>query len=373
MGDYRIIKAQLPLALGLGGHNLLVLLDPDGNVVAELDGEATDANGASKPIGYLPSDRLMVKEHNGGIGGYYRPDLEKTTIASGDQKTITNFWNAARAAQEQINRLNLPYPSLGFGNNSNSVASTLIAAMGLDDAPIPGLPRLTPGAGNMLMEPEAIQNIQRQYDIKAPRSNVIPDTSSAPQSGNLPARAPQQSSPSLPVPGAKGPTSLGGPEGPATLVLPQLAPNRGKRSDIPGDVAPITAQATPTAWPLLAADPVLGKYVDAWPNAVGANSPLAPLPPADPNALPFPVPGIIDGDNVPERRLVGRVVNLSTPSTGAPPLAPDAQAAPQPLLGVYSGKPMPDWPVQPPIFQTKDQPSPEDNELSQRWMRWVNA
>jgi hypothetical protein len=54
MGDYRIVKAQLPV-LGFGGHNLLVLLDPDGNVVAELDGEATDADGNSKPIGYLPS------------------------------------------------------------------------------------------------------------------------------------------------------------------------------------------------------------------------------------------------------------------------------------------------------------------------------
>jgi hypothetical protein len=96
---------------------------------------------------------------------------------------------------------------------------------------------------------------------------------------------------------------------------------------------------------------------------------------------------------------VSRIVNLAPPSpNNAPQLAPgqpnpfDAQfangtpnqgASPQLAtnqgasssrpLGIFSGKPMPDWPVPPPIFQARDQSAPEDNELFQRWMRWVDG
>lgn len=34
-GNYRIVKSQLPLVGGLGGHNLIAVLDPKGNVVHE--------------------------------------------------------------------------------------------------------------------------------------------------------------------------------------------------------------------------------------------------------------------------------------------------------------------------------------------------
>lgn len=54
-GNYRIVKSQLPLVGGLGGHNLIAVLDPKGNVVHELNGLATSKDGKIKPIGYLPS------------------------------------------------------------------------------------------------------------------------------------------------------------------------------------------------------------------------------------------------------------------------------------------------------------------------------
>jgi hypothetical protein len=57
-GQYRIVKAQLPLLGGLAGHNFLVLIDPAGKIVGELHGLATDAEGHPKPIGHLPSDEL---------------------------------------------------------------------------------------------------------------------------------------------------------------------------------------------------------------------------------------------------------------------------------------------------------------------------
>ena len=173
---------------------------------------------------------------------------------------------------------------------------------------------------------------------------------------------------------------------------PQPAPNPGRRSDIPDGVTPAFAQATPAVWPWLSADAsgLGGVLKYAVPAGTGAELPLA-----DPNALDFPPPGNASDDNVPERRLARRVVNLSAPaSPGAPPLAPgfvDAaggsgngaaaqpappplapnQAASPPLLGIFSGQPMPDWPVPPPTFQSKDQASPEDNELWQRWRAFI--
>jgi len=99
-------------------------------------------------------------------------------------------------------------------------------------------------------------------------SNSPPDATQPRTGGNPPVRAPlspippqsppgvprsqPQLSPGLPIPDAEGPTSLGGPNGPAPLVLPRLVPNQGKRSDIPGVVTPDatqeTAQKTPADW-----------------------------------------------------------------------------------------------------------------------------
>ncbi|MBR0754859.1 hypothetical protein JQ604_21950 [Bradyrhizobium jicamae] len=47
-GQYRIVKVELPLVAGFAGHNFLVLIDPNGTVVGELHGLATDAMGNSK-------------------------------------------------------------------------------------------------------------------------------------------------------------------------------------------------------------------------------------------------------------------------------------------------------------------------------------
>ncbi|WP_298254740.1 M23 family metallopeptidase [Bradyrhizobium sp.] len=78
-----------------------------------------------------------------------------------------------------------------------------------------------------------------------------------------------------------------------------------------------------------------------------------------------------EADDGPVRVLSRRAdLSSSLPAGDAPPFS---SASPPPLLGIFSGKPMPDWPVQPSIFQPKDQSSPDDNELFQRWMRWVDG
>lgn len=55
MADYRIVEAQLPLVGGLGGHNLLAVLGPDGNVVKELNGIATNPQGEELPDKNIPA------------------------------------------------------------------------------------------------------------------------------------------------------------------------------------------------------------------------------------------------------------------------------------------------------------------------------
>jgi hypothetical protein len=209
----------------------------------------------------------------------------------------------------------------------------------------------------------------RSQDNPPLRAPLPPNTTQsqpgAPQPG-------LQLTPGFPIPGAEGPTSLGGPNGPAPLVFPQPASNQGKRSDMPGSVSPTAALVTPTAFPLLAADLVLGKYFNALPYGIGAVPKPTELPPADINTLPFSLPGASDDDNTPAPRLGRRVVNLATPAPNtAPPLVPDAVAPASRPLGLVSGKPMPDWPVPPPIWNFSDKSSAGDDDAL--WQRWWAA
>lgn len=48
-------------------------------------------------------------------------------------------------------------------------------------------------------------------------------------------------------------------------------------------------------------------------------------------------------------------------------------ASPPPSLGIFSGKPMRDYPVWPSIFAADDRPAPENDELSQRWRHFLDA
>jgi hypothetical protein len=175
-GQYRIAQAQLPLLNGIAGHNFLVLLDPNGEIVGELHGMARDAKGKLKSIGNMPDDRLKSAEYPGDIekppinGPLYQPHFAQAELASGDQATIMNLWNAAKAAGAKLNERDIQYPWMGLGPNSNSFASTLIAAMGLNEPPMVGSAPIMPGARHMLLDPRAIQDIQRQFKIGAPRS-----------------------------------------------------------------------------------------------------------------------------------------------------------------------------------------------------------
>ena len=147
--NYRIVKSQLPLVGGMGGHNFIAVLDPSGKVVHELNGLATSKDGAIKPIGYLPSDRLKVySEIEAGVF-FYNPSQSQQTLYEGSYESVMDKYNKGYEAGKKINDQNLPYPFFGLGKNSNSVASTLLNQMGLDDPDLGNA--LTPGEGSLLL------------------------------------------------------------------------------------------------------------------------------------------------------------------------------------------------------------------------------
>ena len=76
-----------------------------------------------------------------------------------------------------------------------------------------------------------------------------------------------------------------------------------------------------------------------------------------------------EADDRAPARVLSRV-SLAPASADAPPLSP---ATSLPLLGIFSGKPMPDYPVWPSNFAAGDRPSPDDDELYQRWRRFLDA
>ena len=180
--QYRIVESQLPLLGGLGGHNLLALLDANGNVISELDGLASTPSGEILPIGFIPFyHRLTTRETLGGL--FYDSGNPQATLFTGSSQDVTIRWNAAVATANAISSRDLFYPPLGFGDNSNSVASTLIRAMGFTEPQLPGVPfyRFTPGTGISLLDDVQLINIQQTFGIlpSTPGSSRAVDFQSA--------------------------------------------------------------------------------------------------------------------------------------------------------------------------------------------------
>jgi hypothetical protein len=170
-GTYTIVESQLPLVGGLGGHNLQILVAPDGTPIAELDGLATSSSGAIQPIGFFSSS-LKVYETSGTY--LYNPSEVQGTIASGSYEQIMGQWNAAVSCGQAINSENLSYPFLGLGSNSNSVESTLTACMGVTEPTGVSTNALfTPGVGTMLLSPDTIKSIQTENGVSTSSDSTI--------------------------------------------------------------------------------------------------------------------------------------------------------------------------------------------------------
>lgn len=171
MGNYKIERRELPV-VGAGGHYYLTLVDDQGNLVSEMHGLATAANGETKPTGStLLGDTIEYYEftrgqpnhddngveyrgNDAGWSGYYDKGHPSEVIASGDEQAITDLWNKARTAGEAINEQDIGYSFYGGGENegnSNSVNKTLLDAMGKAGHDLSW--RLTPGDEKNLLNP----------------------------------------------------------------------------------------------------------------------------------------------------------------------------------------------------------------------------
>jgi hypothetical protein len=196
MTGWAILAAELriPWDSNFAAHRMIVVANADGQAVRQLNGLASwfdrGAGGwRHKPIGYLPSDRLRgydTRQHrqtwmpiNGVAAGSWRlaPAVEAgaaRVLADGlPEADVAARLAPALEAMKQINALSegpdggagLPYPFLGFGRNSNSFFSTLLAAMRFDE-PIFARPAfLAPGAGSLLLSRDTLDGIRARYPL----------------------------------------------------------------------------------------------------------------------------------------------------------------------------------------------------------------
>lgn len=194
MGTYKIYKAQLPILGGLAAHNVILVEDHNGKIISEFNGLATkfDKNlpivnddeiglprvalnyGRFKPIGYKPSDRLVVYEDKDG--GYYETGNKDGSsmlrnhqlVYEGSEDEVMQRVDMMRQAARELNKRDLRYPILGIVDivpplndgwmvNSNSIASSLLAAARLPDPDLGW--SLTPGEGKILFNIDEINNI----------------------------------------------------------------------------------------------------------------------------------------------------------------------------------------------------------------------
>ena len=185
---------QLQLAGGIGGHNLLVVLDPQGNIIKELDGLATGSNGQPTTIGLLPwTTRLQVWDNvrlekvpnsqgqlppPGQWFTYYSKDEPQAVVYSGTEADVMNRWDAALDCMAKINALNLYYPAIGIGTNSDSVISTEDPCMGLTEPAIPGEALLVPGRGTQILSDQVIGPILQQHNITPTATDSAPSIKS---------------------------------------------------------------------------------------------------------------------------------------------------------------------------------------------------
>ncbi|WP_301182350.1 calcium-binding protein [Stenotrophomonas sp. VV52] len=137
MSGYSIEIVTLPIVNvpGIGeiaGHNFIRMRDPNGNILGEMHGLATGTDGKIKPMGYLPSDRLVTYDYYSYDQFYSQPGQPSQTLFEGSLSDVTTKWQSAMNAMDQMNSMDLGYPPGGvLGPNSNSVANTLVNAMGL--------------------------------------------------------------------------------------------------------------------------------------------------------------------------------------------------------------------------------------------------
>lgn len=171
--QYSIEARSLSIPPALS-HDFWVLRDQNGNNVAELHGLATDRRtGEAVTIGYDEERHSLRVKHlvhdqnyanelgvRRNTGTYEKDGQASQTVLTAGREEVMARWNAAVAAKEPLNALDLNYPSGGFrvfGDtvNSNSTYRTLGEVMGV---PVHNFPWVNePGIDNRMTSPEQIE------------------------------------------------------------------------------------------------------------------------------------------------------------------------------------------------------------------------
>ena len=105
---YSIYIVQYPI-FNRFGHNYLVLKDEDNNWVAEMHGLATSEDKKIKPIGYLPSDRLIAYEYKKENGdnpffGKESAGYPSEKIFEGSKDEVLSRWGLGQEKIKEINK-----------------------------------------------------------------------------------------------------------------------------------------------------------------------------------------------------------------------------------------------------------------------------
>lgn len=171
------IEARSLGVVGVASHNFLVLRDGEGRALAELHGLATDRKtGEFIPIGtdeQKHSLRIWHFAHDAeyakSVGAkandasFIQQGQSRETVLTAGKEEVLERWNAAVAAKQPLNALDLNYPSLGFrmsGDtvNSNAAYRTLSEIMGV---PVHDFPwKLEPGLDNRMVDQKEIQRLR---------------------------------------------------------------------------------------------------------------------------------------------------------------------------------------------------------------------
>ena len=214
---WKIAVYQIPVGIGNMRHNFIVLKDDDGKPFAEFNGGPVDGKGNFIAVDPADFSTINSRVSAGMVGAEIkygsdtrfgndpRAELVQETQVTRDQGLAA--FKAARACAREINQLRLPYLMLGSGQiidhnsetnaplapdafNSNGVASTLLACMGVPSTD-PVIDR-QPGAGRLILPLPQIQQIQQEsaspderVPLPRPRPQIRGDNSDGPWPGTI--------------------------------------------------------------------------------------------------------------------------------------------------------------------------------------------
>jgi hypothetical protein len=117
MADWTIRVAQLPIGFGTPyKHNIIVVMDPAGRVVHEINGGPVDSNGKlvpfndrRGPFAYLSGEFPVGVEKRDNRALFYRPDLNQRVVFSGTENEVRKRVDAADACIGVINSAGQKY------------------------------------------------------------------------------------------------------------------------------------------------------------------------------------------------------------------------------------------------------------------------